>query len=329
MKIPLWRFAVSALILAILDLMSLSAARAESSPRLITFDDLPSESPGEGWARIPTGYGGLQWTNFGVLDGTAQKGSEGYFLGTVSRKNVAFNLNGDPASISRSAPFTLKSAYITEAFLNHMQLRVQGFLGTTLRYDNVYGPSASAPTLFSFNYVGVDRVIFTSLNDSQFAMDNLLVVLDRVPPPPPFAPPAGRYAGVLRVTKKVDGVIASTTTQANASVSKDGLLTVVLATLQNPTPQDTRPDSTDPTAEKGPTDVLRAYFSTARDSILIEFPQSVAPGANIKYTPYPAQVTIDSTRFALSYTDPANGLSSPPLTQRVTQFEYTFRRTGN
>ena len=326
MKLPRFvGFLASTVILVGLNALTLGAARAKDAPTLLTFDDLPATSPGNGWSSFDV-YGGLQWLNFGVLDGTLQNPNEGYYRGTVSRKNVAFNLLGDPASIRSAIPFTLKSAYVTECFANHMQLRVQGFLGATLRYDNSYSVNVTAPTLLNFDYVGVDQVTFTASTASQFAMDNVLV-LTSSEPPIKVAPPAGQYIGFLQVTKHVDGVIASSKVRANASVSSDGLLTVVLATLQSPTPQDLLPNSADPSLEKGPTDVLRASFSGSTDSILIEFPQPTRPGFPITYTPYPAQVSIEVNRFRLSYTDPARGLSSPPQHQRVTQFEYSFRRT--
>jgi hypothetical protein len=99
-------------------------------PDLLTFDDL---LPYPGF--MLNGYGGLQWNGFGVIDGSVRDATSGYRTGLVSPDNVAFNVSGGPASISRDTPFTLKSAYLTEQVANWMQLRMSGWLGTTLVYD--------------------------------------------------------------------------------------------------------------------------------------------------------------------------------------------------
>src|SRR5215475_14493657 len=76
---------------------------------VIHFDDL---SPGSGVFVIPSGYEGLQWNYFGVLDGSNRAGLDGYGNGTVSPRNVVFNLSGNSASFSSGAPFDLNSVYM-------------------------------------------------------------------------------------------------------------------------------------------------------------------------------------------------------------------------
>ncbi len=140
----------------------------------LTFD---SFSPGHESIPIPNGYGGLQWNNFGVFCGACRPGGEGYRAGMVSPTNVAFNLYGDPASISSSNTFHLISAQLTAALnLNSsLAVRVQGFAGASQLYDNTYVVDRYAPTLVNFNYLGVDRVTFTTSPNIQFAMDDLTV----------------------------------------------------------------------------------------------------------------------------------------------------------
>src|SRR5437899_44595 len=137
----------------------------------LTFDDL---SPGEFSGPIPNGYGSLQWNNFGVYNGSIRPVTDGYRTGNVSPPNVAFNDFGAPASISISGTFTLNSAYLTSAGLNQ-GVRVQGFVGTKLAYDNSYAVTPAGPVLANFNYVGVSRVTFTASAGSQFVMDNLVI----------------------------------------------------------------------------------------------------------------------------------------------------------
>lgn len=156
----------------------------------ITFDDLnPGSLPGA-YASIPNGYNGLQWNNFYVLD-VPQSGvtDTGYNYGLVSGSNLAFNGAGDAASIS-GASFNLNSAYLTAAVYTTVSLEVQGFVGSTMAYDNTYILNEESPTLINFNYVCVDEVGFISsfLGHSgqgyQFAMDDLTITT--VPEPSPW-----------------------------------------------------------------------------------------------------------------------------------------------
>jgi hypothetical protein len=98
----------------------------------------------------------------------------------VSPNNVAFNAYGDPATISiASGVFAMNSGYLTAALnLNTpVQIEVQGFFGTTLLYDNFYSVYNTGPTLFNFDYAGVNEVTFISSPAQQFAMDNLDVTV--------------------------------------------------------------------------------------------------------------------------------------------------------
>jgi hypothetical protein len=135
----------------------------------LTFDDLQASRPGDIWAPITNGYGGLQWNNFGVIAGAV---GQGYQAGTVSPPNAAFNVSGSPAEISIAGTFTLNSAYLTSQ-INPIQVRVQGYVGTTLAYDNSYAITPARPVLVNFNYVGVSRVRFNT--DNIFVMDNLVI----------------------------------------------------------------------------------------------------------------------------------------------------------
>ena len=143
-------------------------------PDLLTFDDLLPYP-----VFMPSGYGGLHWQGFGVIDGSVLDATLGYRTGLVSPDNVAFNLFGNPVSISSDTPFALKSAYLTELVANRMQLRVSGWLGTTLAYDNTYVLNAAGPLFVEFNYVAVDRVTFTPMPGSIFVMDNLRAIVAR------------------------------------------------------------------------------------------------------------------------------------------------------
>ena len=164
---------------------TLVTAHAAISTTVLTFDSLPTSSPDDNtFGYIPNGYGGVQWSGFGVINGT-QYSNTAYHTGLVSPDNVAFNFDyvDRRAYISSITQFNLRSAYLTSGIYAPMQVEVVGFIGPKLAYDNTYALSASGPTLVNFNYQGVTEVEFlpqeagsTYVSDAYiFAMDNLLI----------------------------------------------------------------------------------------------------------------------------------------------------------
>lgn len=158
-------------------LFTMSAAAAPGGTELLTFDSLNAGTDG---SPIPAGYGYLNWNNFYALDGV-DYGLSGYQYGVISPKDVAFNAYGNPASISSQYLFVLNSAYLTAAWEN-MQVQVKGYFLNKLVYTRVYNINTSTPTLVRFPpNVLVTDVVFTSSNNSQFAMDNLSVKIIPIP----------------------------------------------------------------------------------------------------------------------------------------------------
>jgi hypothetical protein len=150
---------------------------------LLTFDDLTDNG-----IPISNGYGGLQWSNFYVLNAVTFAGNpSGYLAGMITRSNVAYNAFGSPARLFNANPFDLNSGYFTAAWNDGLHLEVKGYIGLTLAYDNSYTLSAATPSLLNFNYVGVTAVDFISSggtpyppyggNGTHFAMDNLTVTI--------------------------------------------------------------------------------------------------------------------------------------------------------
>ena len=153
-------------------ILSMGVARAVDKTTVLSFDDL---SVGFDHIPMPEGYGSLQWSNFRVVNGWNQPWNSGYRTGMVSVNNVAFNPFGNPAALSATNLFDLDSAYLTAGVLDGLQLEVQGYVGTTLAYDNTYTLNLTAPMLINFNYRGVDQVKFIPSPMSQFVMDHLTV----------------------------------------------------------------------------------------------------------------------------------------------------------
>src|SRR6185295_13979242 len=147
-------------------LASIGAVSAGGADVVLTFDELPTRTgfpPGPFYDPIPDGYGGLYWGNFGVIRPVGLVPEYGYVTGMISASNVAFNLSGDPASIYLPAgSFDLVSAYLTAGTQDELNIRVQGFAGAALLYDNTYTVTQAGPTLVHFDYIGVNRVLFTT-----------------------------------------------------------------------------------------------------------------------------------------------------------------------
>lgn len=142
---------------------------------IINFDDL---NTGGSYTLIPNGYQGFNWNNFYAISQSYSPQS-GYGKGTASAPNVAFNGFGDPASFSPvSGTFDFNSAYLTAAWSDGLNILVEGFLGGVNTYSQTVVVNTTSPTKFTFNYLGVETVRFTSFGGtdsyrSHLALDTL------------------------------------------------------------------------------------------------------------------------------------------------------------
>jgi hypothetical protein len=157
-------------------LMTATAADAT----VITFDDLAN------FANVTNGYNGLNWNNFGVINGPQYSNlASGYTHGVVSSPNVAFDLFGSPASISvASGTFSLGGFYLTAAWNTGLDVRVTGFNGVTQlnSVDLIVNPTG--PTAEALNWSGLTSVTFSPSGGTDaglggggthFALDNLTI----------------------------------------------------------------------------------------------------------------------------------------------------------
>ena len=135
----------------------LFAAAAHAT--IIGFDDTPADAFG---VPIPNGYAGLNWSNFGALNGPdaySADSTNGYTNGVVSPDNVAFDVFGLQATASGS-PFTFNSAYFTAAWNNGLSVTVTAYNGATQVGQQTFVVDATGPTLETFNFVNIDKVTF-------------------------------------------------------------------------------------------------------------------------------------------------------------------------
>ncbi|KOP25513.1 exosortase [Hapalosiphon sp. MRB220] len=145
----------------------------------VTFDDLSGSQN-----TVSNGYAGLNWENFYHLD-TASFIPSGYVNGTVSPTKVAYNGFGDPAVISTVDDiFDFNSTYLTAAWNDDLTVLVEGYTGGIFgekKYSQTVVVNTKTPTLFTFDFLGIDYLRFTSSggnnagyngNGTHFAIDN-------------------------------------------------------------------------------------------------------------------------------------------------------------
>lgn len=142
---------------------------------------------------IYSNYGGLNWSNFDVLNSSFYQPS-GYVAGTISPSSVAFNAYGNAASFNSGTQFTFNSAYFTAAWSNGLIVDVQGYLGGSLVKSTSFTLDTTAASLITFNWANIDQVTFVAHggvdaglggSGTHFALDN--VTLNAVPEPSSFA----------------------------------------------------------------------------------------------------------------------------------------------
>jgi hypothetical protein len=135
------------LILILLMPLILVCAQASRGDNVLTFDDLPPPAPGG--PHVPNGYGGLDWSNF-YYDSGANVPNSGYNYGIVSPDNVGFfSVDNNQATITlaNAGEFTFESAYFTAAWNDGLQVKLQGYNGTTLLDSQIFTVNTSGPAL--------------------------------------------------------------------------------------------------------------------------------------------------------------------------------------
>lgn len=152
--------------------MGLAAPAAHAQAMSLNFEAIPCAT-----SAIPNGTGGLDWDN--MFCGNGPVLGAGYATGTTSSPNIAFNAQGNPATVTRNGAgvFSLSSAQLTAAFAPTPQVRIEGFVGATLVAVLTFSPTNTAPTLVDLSAIAnVDRVVFTSMPTGafqQFVLDDL------------------------------------------------------------------------------------------------------------------------------------------------------------
>lgn len=146
---------------------------------VLTFDDL---TPTASINAIPDGYGGLDWNFMPYVNAPIAAPLSGYNNGIVSGDYVAFSVNNTLHVITSSSAFDFNGAYLTGAWRDGLDINIKGYDGVNLLYDTTVVANSDAPAWFLLDYLGVDRLEFSSFGGvdnpaysgtgTQFAMDN-------------------------------------------------------------------------------------------------------------------------------------------------------------
>ncbi len=142
-----------------------------SSQTVITFDDLSEEGSA---TLIASPYHGLIWSNISCNNAILEtgvfarahgnqftNGLSGNFYGMVSPSNVAVMVPNCEID-SPGTEFSFVSAYLTGFMNSNLNIEVQGFRDSNLVYDETKVVSATNTTLFTFNYLDINRLYFIS-----------------------------------------------------------------------------------------------------------------------------------------------------------------------
>ncbi len=164
--------------------LALGLCSASAMATVIDFDDLS----GDYTQVIAAGYQGLNWDNVGAIRSDAFPGS-GYEAGTVSPNNTAYNRDGGAVAISKTGAgtFDFIGAYFTSAWLEQ-EIAFEGYLGGQLRYvaDTSFALDTVTPQWVELGWTGIDTLLIFNSSGTQWAMDDMTVLVNggaQVPEP--------------------------------------------------------------------------------------------------------------------------------------------------
>ena len=154
---------------------------------VLTFDDISDFS--EDSLPIPDGYGGFNWEDFYYINAPAVVPDSGYDNGLVSGDYVAFASTYENPGTGRILGdlFTFNGAYLTGAWRDGLNVKVDGYLNDVLLYSTTVVVDTTGPTWFDFDYVDIDALDFSAYGGTQnpnypfqegthFAIDNFTYI---------------------------------------------------------------------------------------------------------------------------------------------------------
>jgi hypothetical protein len=124
--------------------------------------------------KVPSGYHGLDWQNLVAAYWKFYE-AEGYRNNLMSGTFVGYNGSGQPAAIASETPFDFVGGYIGLGTLaaEGEQLRVLGWRGDELVYQETVTLSALGPSYFQAEFGAVTRIEFRTAHYWQAIFDDL------------------------------------------------------------------------------------------------------------------------------------------------------------
>lgn len=149
---------------------TLAFASWSAHAETIDFEDLGLPAGPSSIAWVRNGYHGLNWSNFAALNTDGYDGNpSGYQVGAVSGTHVAFNSGASPASFWAATPFVFESVYLTAAWNDSLSVTITGSRNGVVVHEQTVFPLATAATLYTLNWSGIDSVMFRSSGGTDHA----------------------------------------------------------------------------------------------------------------------------------------------------------------
>ena len=156
-----------------------------ASAAVLDFEGLTATPCCEFIQTAAPGYGGFTWSSeFRLIDGASSEPGSGYEFGTASGSYTAFNGFQFSVSAAAGSIFSFSGVYLTAAWNNDLNIRVRGQLAGSTIYDTTIVTDPFGPHWFTFNYDGIDTLVFDSFggtnaglgkSGTHFAMDDLTI----------------------------------------------------------------------------------------------------------------------------------------------------------
>ena len=165
------------------------AGIAGATLTVVTFDDGGFTAT---YGLIPDDYGGLDWDNFGYINGEVYSVGSGYDLGTLGDYS-AFNYDASFNAAITDGSFEFIGAYLTSALVDGAEVTVVGYLDEVQVAIETVIVDVTDATWYDFvlfDDVEIDELVFSGGYDNngqwtptQFAMDNFTYEAAPVPEP--------------------------------------------------------------------------------------------------------------------------------------------------
>lgn len=133
------------------------------STEVIEFEDVETpnlEAPLFYYGQLPPGYRGFEWSTSGYAYRVyAGSTPSGYVNGVVSGSQGGFTAYANTITVSRGDRWNFHGAYFTAAWNTGLNVRVRGFRGGAVVYDQTRVLGApTAATYLAFDYLDIDSI---------------------------------------------------------------------------------------------------------------------------------------------------------------------------